>query len=524
MDNKKLKIKEIFSLAFQFQKKNNFLEAEKLYKQILDIDSNNTDSIFFLGLIYAQSNNYIKAKTFFERVIKINSKHIDANYNLGLVFEKLKDFKNAINYYEKTIKIDGRNLNAINNLGIIYHELKEYKKAISYYNELVKANPNDPEIYNMLGIANYKLGEFKKATDYYYKAIEIDSNYIRAHNNLGVLFHQTQEFNKSKKHYEKAIEIDPHYVDAHFSLGMLFLSMSDFNNGFKKYEWRKKLPGKINISRLTKSLEWNGEDLNNKTILIESEQGLGDIIQFSRYLYLLNKKYSVNIIFRTIKKVSHLFFRSKFKVISEEDSIPKHDYYKHLMSLPKIFFEKNKTFAPALNFIPRDKKIILKWKEKLSSIKGFKVGINWQGDNNYLVDHLRSVPLNSFEELFKIKNVNFINLQKGFGLEQIKNFKFKNKIHDFSSEVDNGQKVFEDTIGILDNIDLLITIDSSLAHLSATMGRNTWVMLHLRPDWRWNLITKEFSWYENIKIYRQKEINKWDFVLKNIKKDLVASL
>ena len=524
MDNKKLKIKEIFSLAYQFQKENNFLEAEKLYKQILDIDSNNTDSIFFLGLLHAQNNNFIEAKSFFERVIKINSQHIDANYNLGLVFEKLNDLQNAINYYEKTIKIDSKNFNAINNLGIVHHQLGEYKKAINYYDKLIKMNPNDPEIYNMLGIANYKLREFNKATDYYYKAIKIDSNYIRAHNNLGVLFHQTQEFNKAKKHHEKAIEIDPNYADAHFSLGMLLLSMSDFYNGFKEYEWRKNLPGKPNISKITKSLEWNGEDLNNKTILIESEQGLGDIIQFSRYLYLLDKKYSVNIIFRTIKKVSHLFSRSNFKVISEKDSIPKHDYYKHLMSLPKIFFDKNKSFAPVSNFIPKDKKIFLKWKEKLSFIDGFKVGINWQGDKNYVVDHLRSVPLNSFEELLKINNINFISLQKGFGLEQIKNFKYKDKIYDFSLEVDNGQNVFEDTIGILDNIDLLITIDSSLAHLSATMGCNTWLMLHLRPDWRWNLITKEFSWYRNVKIYRQKEINKWDIVLKNIKKDLVASL
>ena len=172
------------------------------------------------------------------------------------------------------------------------------------------------------------------------------------------------------------------------------------------------------------------------------------------------------------------------------------------MSLPQIFFEKNKSFAPVSNFIPKDKKIILKWKEKLSSIDGFKVGINWQGNKNYGVDHLRSVPLNSFEELFKIND----------------------KIHDFSLEVDNGQNIFEDTIGILHNIDLLITIDSSLAHLSATMGCNTWLMLHLRPDWRWNLISKEFSWYKNVKIFRQKGINKWDVVLKNIKKDLVASL
>ena len=343
-----------------------------------------------------------------------------------------------------------------------------------------------------------------------------------AYNNLGNLLKELGEHQKAISSYEKAIQINPNYADAHYNLGMLLFSMSDFKNGLIQYEWRKKLPQNINKYKNIKGLEWQGENLNNKTILILSEQGIGDIIQFSRYIYLIEKEYSVNIIFKTDKRMAYLFSKSKFKIIFNEDNIPKYDFYKHLMSLPKIYYEKTKTFPSQINFIPKDKKIALKWKERLNEIKGFKVGINWQGNKAYTSDHLRSIPLNYFNDLFNIEKINFISLQKGFGVEQIKNFKHKDKLYDFSKEVDNGKNIFEDTIGILQNIDLVISIDSSLVHLSSTLGIKTFALLHFCPDWRWNLITKEFSWYDNLKIYRQEEINKWDSIFSLLKKDLVA--
>ena len=320
------------------------------------------------------------------------------------------------------------------------------------------------------------------------------------------------------------MRIDPSHPDVNFSFAMLLLSMSDYKNGLSKYEWRKKLPKNKNKLKNIEGIEWQGENLSNKTILILSEQGIGDIIQFSRYIYLIEKEYSANIIIKTDKKIAHLFSKSKFKIIFNEDNIPKYDFYKHLMSLPQIYYEKTKTFPSQINFIPKNKKINLKWKERLKQIKGFKVGINWQGSKTYGVDHLRSIPLNYFNDLFNIEKINFISLQKGFGLEQIKNFKHKDKLYDFSKEVDNGTNIFEDTIGILQNIDLVISIDSSLVHLSSTLGIKTFALLHFCPDWRWNLMSKDFFWYENLKIYRQEEINKWDSIFSLLKKDLIISL
>lgn len=407
-------------------------------------------------------------------------------------------------------------------LAVENQKKNNFQIAENLYKEILKTNPNHFKSIFYLGTLLAQTKKFNLAKLLLHKAIQIQPNYAIAHNNLGNVLKELEEHQKAISSYEKAIQINPNYADAHYNLGMLLFSMSDFKNGLIQYEWRKKLPQNINNYKNIKGLEWQGENLNNKTILILSEQGIGDIIQFSRYIYLIEKEYSVNIIFKTDKRMAYLFSKSKFKIIFNEDNIPKYDFYKHLMSLPKIYYEKTKTFPSQINFIPKDKKIALKWKERLNEIKGFKVGINWQGNKAYTSDHLRSIPLNYFNDLFNIEKINFISLQKGFGVEQIKNFKHKDKLYDFSKEVDNGKNIFEDTIGILQNIDLVISIDSSLVHLSSTLGIKTFALLHFCPDWRWNLITKEFSWYDNLKIYRQEEINKWDSIFSLLKKDLVA--
>ena len=423
---------------------------------------------------------------------------------------------------QKAIQINPNYVNTHFNLGIVFKELEEYQKAIYCYEKAIQLNPSCTDAYLNLGVVFEDLKEHQKAISYYKKAIEIQPNYVKAYYNLGIIFNELEEHKKAISCYEKAIEIQPNFAEAHTNLGLLLLLLSNFQKGLDEYEWRKKVPTRRDYKlNDIESLEWQGEDLTNKTILILSEQAVGDTIQFARYLYMLQDKYLATIIFRTSKKLIHLFSKSKFKVISNDETLPKHDFHKYLLSLPQIFYQKTKNFSRQINYIPKDTKIVSKWRNKLNSIKGLKVGINWQGSATYAGDRLRSIPLNYFERLFTIEKINFINLQKGFGTEQIKNFKYKDKLYDFSSEVDNGKNAFEDTIGILQNIDLVVTSDTALPHLSATLGVKTWLLLPYSPDWRWFLELKNSPWYEHVKLYRQEEFNKWDSIFDIVKKDLV---
>ena len=436
--------------------------------------------------------------------------------------QELERLNEAEVSYRQAITLKPDYAEAHYNLGVTLQQQSRIEEAEASLRQAIAFKPDLAGAHFNLGIILNELGRLEETITSYGQAITLKPDYAAAHNNLGVLLKELGRLDEAEVSLRKAIEFKPNYAEANLNLGLVLFSMSDYKNGLIQYEWRKKLPQNINKYKNIKGLEWQGENLNNKTILILSEQGIGDIIQFSRYIYLIEKEYSVNIIFKTYKRMTYLFSKSKFKIIFNEDNIPKYDFYKHLMSLPKIYYEKTKTFPSQINFIPKDKKIALKWKERLNEIKGFKVGINWQGRKTNKSNHLRSIPLNYFNDLFNIEKINFISLQKGFGVEQIKNFKHKDKLYDFSKEVDNGENIFEDTIGILQNIDLAISIDSSLVHLSSTLGIKTFALLHFCPDWRWNLITKEFSWYDNLKIYRQEEINKWDSIFSLLKKDLVA--
>jgi Flp pilus assembly protein TadD len=497
-------------------------EAETSYRQAITLKPDLAEAHSNLGNTLKELGRLDEAEVSYKKAIELKPNYTETHNNLGITLHELGRLDEAETSYRQAITSKPDYAEAHNNLGVLLQELGRLNEAEKSYRQAITLKPDYAEAHNNLGIILQKLGRLDEAEVSCRQAITLKPNYAEAHSNLGIILQELGRLDEAEVSCRQAITLKPNYAEAHFNLGMVLFSMSDFKNGLIQYEWRKKLPKNINNNNNIKGLEWQGENLNNKTILILSEQGIGDIIQFSRYIYLIEKEYSVNIIFKTYKRMPYLFSKSKFKIIFNEDNIPKYDFYKHLMSLPKIYYEKTKTFPSQINFIPKDKKIALKWKERLNEIKGFKVGINWQGSKTNKSDHLRSIPLNYFNDLFNIEKINFISLQKGFGVEQIKNFKHKDKLYDFSKEVDNGENIFEDTIGILQNIDLVISIDSSLVHLSSTLGIKTFALLHFCPDWRWNLITKEFSWYDNLKIYRQEEINKWDSIFSLLKKDLVA--
>ena len=488
----------------------------------VELDPQDAEAHYNLGVILQGLGRLNEAEASYRQAITLKPDYVEAHYNFGIIMQELERLNEAEASYRQAITLKPDYAEAHYNLGVTLQQQSRIEEAEASLRQAIAFKPDLAGAHFNLGIILNELGRLEETITSYGQAITLKPDYAAAHNNLGVLLKELGRLDEAEVSLRKAIEFKPNYAEANLNLGLVLFSMSDYKNGLIQYEWRKKLPQNINKYKNIKGLEWQGENLNNKTILILSEQGIGDIIQFSRYIYLIEKEYSVNIIFKTGKRIAYLFSKSKFKIIVNEDSIPKYDFYKHLMSLPKIYYEKTKTFPSQINFIPKDKKIALKWKERLNEIKGFKVGINWQGSKLYKSDHLRSIPLNYFNDLFNIEKINFISLQKGFGLEQIKNFKHKDKLYDFSKEVDNGENIFEDTIGILQNIDLVISIDSALVHLSSTLGIKTLALLHFCPDWRWNLITKEFSWYDNLKIYRQEEFNKWDSVFSLLKKDLVA--
>ena len=469
---------------------NNITEALKLFEDIVNDKKTELIGYLFLGIIQIKIKNFTVAKSFFNRILIVEPNNEDANLNLGLVFLEEKNYEKAILFFDKVIKISKNNLNAHYHKGLSYFLIQKYNKAIN----------------------TFKV------------CIELNKNFYPSYLNLGHIYLRTKNFEKSIENYNEVLKLDPNNNNAKFNLAWNYFALMNLDSAFKYYEFRR---GKVNPNTKTLEIikkfdpkEWFGENLNNKKICIIAEQGIGDNIQFFRYLYSIKEKYNAEIIFYTEEKLQHLFSNTPFKIICNLNEINDIDYYQHLLSLPGIFFKEKKEIKKNVPYIKIDKINDAKWKKKLSKFKKPIIAINWQGDKNFLFDDTRSINLSFFKRLIQIKKYNFISVQKNFGSEQIKLNKFSNIIKDFAQEIDQNNKAFEDTISILNNIDMLITSDTAVAHLAGTMQINTYLLLSYNPEWRWYIESKIKCFYPTINIVQQDTPNDWPSVFQKLEKTI----
>ena len=475
------------------------------------------ENIFKSAVIYQNKKNFSKAREIYEELLKTNPQNLIILQNYAILLSQTKEFKKSENIFKKCLKIKPKDPLLLYNYGKFFHEQKIFDKAISFYKESFNLdNKNHLAIYN---IGNIFLSErnFDQAIEFFKKAIEINPSNSRAHNNIGIAYKRIGNFNEALKSYKEAIKRDNNYVDAHVNYATMLLTTSRLEEGLQEYEWRKlskSFSDYIDYRSLNlNSKIWQGENLKNKKLFVITEQGIGDLIQFGRYLYVLKNKYGAKIILKIKNKnFLHFFKPDDFKIILDGQTIPQHDYHVFMVSLPKIFFKTDEMFCDPVNFFQSNKKIASKWKKKIKNIEGIRIGIHWSTSS--LMPE-KDLPFENFEKLSKEINGKFFVLQKNVSTDEIKKISKNKKIFYFS-DMDKSQKAFLDSIEIIRNLDLIITSDTAIAHLSATLGKKTWIALPFVADWRWFMDDKNTKWYPNVTLYRQKKIEDWSKVFKNI--------
>ena len=523
LDNEKIIIQTKIKSGIEYFKQKDFKKSEKQFKEIIEIDSNEIISNFYLGAISFEKNELDKSKTYLFKVISVDEYHRDANLMIGLIFYKVQNYKEAKFFIEKIYKRNTKDLDVLNKLSLVLIHLNEFQYAKQILHESIKLKLNSFNTFNNLGFLYLKMEKTKECIKYYSKALEINKNNPITYTNLGTAYYRIADFQNSEKIFENGLKYYPKNDYILHAYSHLQLSKCDLNKGFIGWESRKKISNhKSSFGNKTK--EWQGESLDNKVICIISEGGDGDMLHYFRYLYLINKKYSTKIIFVTKKNLAHIFRNSHFDIIAEGDKTPSFDYFQYLISLPGIFYKLDKEFAKNVNFIKTNNKSLEKWKIQLNTIKGPKIGLNWQGAQYYPRDYIRSIPLKSFEKIFENNDLKFVSLVKGYGSEQIEKFKYKDRIIDFSQKIDLGENSYDDTIGIIHNLDLIISVDTSVAHLAGTMETKTWLLLDVSSDWRWGINEKVFKWYQNTTIFRQTKFLDWTNVINEVSRKLKLEL
>jgi FKBP-type peptidyl-prolyl cis-trans isomerase 2 len=465
------------------------------------------------------SNHPLAGKTiFFDIELAELRKHrnvaADQLYAKGVELQDTGEADEAISYYRKAIGQNPNHAAAYYNLGVAFQGKGLVDQAIIYYEMAIGLKQDFIEAHHNLGVAFNEKAQFDEALVCFQRVLQLKPDHASAYYNLGNTLVAKGLFDEAMACYRKAIEIYPEHADAQWSLGLIYLRLGNFEEGWKGYEWRWKLKDVMPKRAFSQPL-WNGSDIRERTILLHAEQGFGDTIQFIRYTTLVARR-GAKVLVECQKELVSLLRNTEgvSQVISQGERIPDFDVHCPLLSLPLIFETEVDTIPAEIPYISADPGLVQKWRNKIIQDKSaVKVGLAWAGNPKLKFGHSRSCPIGTFSQLAQRNDVTFYSLQKGETGEQAKNPPEGIKLIDTPEEIHD----FADTAAIIENLDLVISIDTAVAHLAGALGKPVWVLLPFVPDWRWMMNREDSPWYPTIRLFRQPKPADWESVIGLVK-------
>ncbi|MBS3088147.1 glycosyltransferase family protein [Candidatus Pacearchaeota archaeon] len=440
---------------------------------------------------------------------------INQAFELALKEHQEGNLEKAKILYEKILEINPDIPDALHLLGVILYQNKEYEKAINKIEHALEFKTSDAGYYINLGQAYDAFGNKEKAVKSFKKSLDVDGSHIKsyvANFYLGLFHKKIGEFNEAIKYYNKAIELNKNLYDAYWNRGLLLLLLGRFEEGWEDYEFRLKME-KSDDKRVFNKPQWGGEVFKNKKLLVVMEQGFGDNIQFVRYLPLVKER-GGEIILECKKELLKLFkdFPGVDEIIEPENkSVPNIDFYIHLMSLPRLFHTNIINIPHSTPYLKAEPILVEKVKPLLKT-NNLKVGIVWAGNPLHYNDKNRSTTFENFKPLTKIHGISFFSLQKEKFPQQMDD----SKLADLSSIMND----FSDTAALIENLDLVISVDTSVAHLAGAMNKPVWTLLPFLPEWRYLLNRPDSPWYPSMRLFRQPKPGDWDSVFIELEKEL----
>ena len=511
-----------YNMGSVMKDKGDFEGAIESYKQALRIKPDYASAYNNMGNALSSKGDLAEAIESYKQAIRIKPDFAGAYNNMANAMKNKGDLVEAIESCKQALKIKPDYADAYYNMANAMKDKGDLAEAIESYKQALKIKPNYASAYYNMGNALNEKGSPEAAIDSYKQAIKIQPNYADAYSNMGIALTDKGDVEAAIDSYKQALKIKPNFADAYYNFSLLYLLLGDLDKGFKYYEWRLKMIKERPVTPARTNLIWDGEQsLNGKHFVVYEEQGLGDIIQFCRYLPVLEQK-GANVTFK-VKSNLHALLRTLDSKTSLNTSLPeenKIDFESPLMSLPYLLKTSWKLIPITSPYLYADQSKVATWGEKLSK-DSFKVGICWQGGTTK-IDVGRSFSLSLFEGISKIPNVQLISLHKGEGEGQTTNIGFD--LTTLGSGFDAGQDAFLDTAGVMMNCDLIITSDTSVAHLAGALGRPTWVALQYVPASFWMLERPDSLWYPTMTLFRQKSRGDWVGVFDTIEQNLISLL
>lgn len=518
---------------------------------------------FNLGIALLQLQRSEDALLCFEQVIALNPDHAKAYFHRGRALEALRRFEDAITSYDLAIDRHPAYAAAYVNRGTAFQGLQRTQEALASFEHAVALSPTDAEAHFNCGNALAELERFSDAVASYERAISIEPTHTFAHNNLGNALcklnrieaalssfdralaiepgNAAVHYNRGKAlsigkfsreavaSFSTAVALEPNYASAHWNMALEELLLGHFQTGWELYEWRWKLTDRSNVDLINLPQPmWIGDaDLAGQTILLRAEQGLGDTIQFCRYAKLV-KAFGATVLLEVPKALTALLasLEGVDLVIEQGSALPAFDYHCPLMSLPLAFKTRLETIPSSTKYLHAHPAKVTQWQQRLGPAQRPLVGLVWSGGFRpdqpelWALNGRRNLPLDQLKALAGL-NVDFISLQKGEPAESefvaalqagwdgpaIANY--ADQLQDFS-----------DTAALIENLDLVISVDTSVAHLAAALGKPVWILNRFDSCWRWLQDRTDSPWYPTVTLYNQRTAGDWAEVLQRVQRDM----
>ena len=544
----KVDVAACFAKGLAHHEAGEFEQAQDFYRQALEEQADHVECMHAMGVAFAQRQAHTEALIWFDQVIALEPSHAlahthranaltelgrvkealvsydqaialkpghaDSHYNRGIALQSVGEFEQAIACYDQAIALRPRHADYHYNRATAYKELKQIETALAAFEQAIRVQPRHAQSHFGRGICLRKLNRLDEALGSYDQAIALDPTFAEAHSNRGNLLKDLRRIPEAVFSFEKAIALKPDYAAAHWNLSLAWLVVGEFQRGWPLYEWRWQ-SGELTPRKLPAPL-WLGEnDLRGQTILLHSEQGFGDTIQFCRYARRV-KALGARVIME-VPPALHTLLQGLEGVdewVVQGQSLPDVQFQCPLLSLPLAFKTSATTIPNTGPYLRADAGKAAAWAQKLGAKTGPRIGLVWKGSPGHKNDALRSLPLEAWLAHLPA-NLTYVSVQKDIQ-DQERVCLAGRGIPHFGEELLD----FSDTAALCDNLDLVLSVDTSVAHLAAALGRPTWVLLAQSPDWRWLLDREDSPWYPSIRLFRQGNPGSWLEVFQRVENAL----
>lgn len=473
-------------------------EAAEAYRQTVRLNPTYASGYYNLGIVLAEQDKLEEAREAYLKAIDLKPDLDIAYNNLGNCLKRMSRIDEAIAAYQKAVALNPKCGSAWNNLGVCLLEKGLKAESKEAHLQAIAVTPTDDFRFN-LGISYEANEEYDLAIKEYQTYLAAHPDHSNAWYNLGHAFSASGEHRQALAAYRKAISIKPDLANARYNAGITLLLLGQFADGWQEYEHRWEASDFPAKKRQTNKPQWDGADIRGKRIILHAEQGLGDAMQFVRYAPLV-ADLGAEVILECSPELGRLFNSVRgVKSVRSSYPSPPHEVHCPFLSLPDIFKTSLDTIPASVPYFGIDDEIAAPWKKRITKNGRVKIGINWAGQPNHRNDRNRSFTLGQLAPLAHAIDADFYSLQKGSAAAQADSPPADMRLVNFSADIID----LADSAAIVEQMDLIITVDTAIAHLAGGLARPVWVIVPANPDWRWMLDREDSPWYPTMRLFRQ---------------------